>query len=153
VSPRSTAQRIADTRARLGSEIDTWVSTVDPDGEPRLAVLSLLWHDETVLLATSTTGATGRNLGARPTVRLAVGATRDVVLIDGAVEVLETGAVDQASGDAFAAHAGFDPRPIAGFAFFRVTPRSIQAWREEDELAGRWIMRDGRWLDGTTLGG
>lgn len=33
-----------------------------------------------------------------------------------------------------------------GFAFFRIRPRSIQAWREEDELAGRWILRDGTWL-------
>jgi hypothetical protein len=27
-----------------------------------------------------------------------------------------------------------------------VTPRRIQAWREENELAEREIMRDGRWL-------
>jgi len=27
-----------------------------------------------------------------------------------------------------------------------LTPRTILAWREENELAGREIMREGRWL-------
>jgi len=31
-------------------------------------------------------------------------------------------------------------------AYFRITPRRIQAWREENELAGRDLMRDGCWL-------
>ena len=32
------------------------------------------------------------------------------------------------------------------YAYLRVTPRRIQAWREENELAEREIMRDGHWL-------
>ena len=48
---------------------------------------------------------------------------------------------------AFAAKTGFDPRlSAAAFLYFRVVPARIQAWREENELAGRTIMRDGRWL-------
>jgi len=46
-----------------------------------------------------------------------------------------------------AARSGFDPRALrAPYPWFRVTPRSIQAWREVDELEGRDLMRDGRWL-------
>jgi hypothetical protein len=30
--------------------------------------------------------------------------------------------------------------------WYRVRPRSMQAWREVDELADRQLMRDGRWL-------
>jgi hypothetical protein len=30
--------------------------------------------------------------------------------------------------------------------WLRVVPRRIQAWREENELAGREVMREGRWL-------
>jgi hypothetical protein len=140
---RPIAERVADTRDRLARDVDAWVSTVDPDGEPRLAALSFLWHDEGLLVATSRTGATGRNLLERPTVRMGIGHLRDVVLVDGAVEVTEP---DDVTADAFAAKAGFDPRPIDGFAFFRVTPRSIQAWREENELAGRFVLRAGEWL-------
>jgi hypothetical protein len=34
----------------------------------------------------------------------------------------------------------------APYRWFRITPRRIQAWREANELAGRTLMRDGRWL-------
>ena len=143
MTPRSTTQRIADTRDRLEHDIDAWVSTVDSDGEPRLAPLSFLWHDGRLLIATSRTGATGRNLLERPTARLGIGELRDLVLIDGSVETAEP---DTVTADAFADKAGYDPRPIEGFVFFWVMPRSIEAWREEDELAGRYILRDGAWL-------
>jgi hypothetical protein len=48
----------------------------------------------------------------------------------------------------FAARTGFDPRGLAPppYRWFRVSPRRIQAWREVNELPGRELMRDGRWL-------
>ena len=40
--------------------------------------------------------------------------------------------------------AGFDPRTLADeYVCLRITPRSIQAWREVNELAGRWLMHEG----------
>jgi hypothetical protein len=40
-----------------------------------------------------------------------------------------------------------DPRALATpYRWFRIVPRRMQAWREEDELAGRELMRDGSWL-------
>ncbi|MFD1052673.1 hypothetical protein [Terrabacter terrigena] len=43
--------------------------------------------------------------------------------------------------------AGFDPRQLTTpYRWFRIVPRRVQAWREVDELAGRDLMRDGRWL-------
>jgi len=38
-----------------------------------------------------------------------------------------------------------DPRAWAD-SIVRVRPLRIQAWREENELAGRLLMRDGIWL-------
>jgi hypothetical protein len=42
------------------------------------------------------------------------------------------------------------PASIRGLAtayrWFRISPRRIQAWREVNELPGRELMRDGRWL-------
>ena len=50
-------------------------------------------------------------------------------------------------GDRFVARTGFDPRSLATpYRWFRISPRRIQAWREVDELPGRELMRDGRWL-------
>jgi hypothetical protein len=34
----------------------------------------------------------------------------------------------------------------APYRWFRISPGRIQAWREVNELPGRELMRDGRWL-------
>ena len=42
---------------------------------------------------------------------------------------------------------GWDPRRETGeYAFFRVVPSRVQAWREVNELDGRTLLRDGRWI-------
>ena len=147
LGPRSIETRRQDALYRLGHDEDAWVATTDTDtGAPRLTPLSFLWHQDTLLLATTANGLTGRNLAANPSVQLGIGLTRDVVLVQGAVEVIAVDALDPALGDAFAAKAGFEPRrPSSPYAYFRVTPRSIQVWREEDELTDRWVMRAGVW--------
>jgi len=144
--PRSRARRRRDSEHRLASDVDVWVATASPDGMPHLVPLSFDWDGDTLLLAT-TDSPTARNLAATRVVRLALGPTRDVTVIDGDVEVIEIDAMPRERGDRFAASAGFDPRALTTpYRWFRVTPRRVQAWREEDELVGRELMRDGRWL-------
>ncbi len=147
-NPRSLAQRRTDTLRRLEADVDCWVATADPaSGSPSLVPLSFLWEGASLLLATPATSPTGRNLRTTGSVRVAIGPTRDVVLIEGTVEDLAVEDIPTALGDAFAARAGFDPRAEAGiYRYFRVRPRDIRAWREANELAGRQLMRDGRWL-------
>jgi hypothetical protein len=80
-------------------------------------------------------------------VRIGIGPTRDVVLSEGTVHVLTIRDISQQVGDAFAVKTGFDPRQETGtYFYFYVTPQRIQAWREANELVGRDLMRDGRWL-------
>jgi len=148
LGPRSAPTRRQDALYRLGHDVDAWVATTDTDtGAPRLTPLSFLWHDDTLLLSTTTSSPTGRNLAHNPSVQVGLGLTRDVVLVQGTVEVTAADDIDTALGDAFAAKAGFDPRrQSTPYAYFRVRPTSIQAWREENELAGRWLMRKGAWL-------
>jgi hypothetical protein len=146
--PRSRAQRRRDTEHRLNHDVDLWVASASADGAPYLVPLSFDWDGEVLLLATPTDSPTGRNFAATRTARLGLGHTRDVSMIDGeVVEVLEIDALPQERGDRFAAHAGFDPRAEATpYRWFRICPRRIQAWREANELEGRELMRDGRWL-------
>jgi hypothetical protein len=146
-APRSRAQRRHDTEHRLAHDVDLWVASASPDGTPFLVPLSFDWDGEALLLATPAKSPTGRNLAATGTVRLALGHTRDVVMIDGDVDVRAMDELAQENGDRFAARAGFDPRPLATpYLWFRVTPRRIQAWREVDELSDRELMRNGHWL-------
>ncbi|MFD0903287.1 pyridoxamine 5'-phosphate oxidase family protein [Actinomadura sediminis] len=144
---RSRARRRRDTEHRLAHDVDVWVATASPDGAPYLVPLSFDWDGERLLVATPADSRTGRNLAASGTVRLALGPTRDVTMIDGEVEVLELGALPKERADRFAAATGFDPRAQESpYRWFRITPRRVQAWREENELRGRELMRDGRWL-------
>ena len=123
------------------------MASASADGGPYLVPLSFDWDGEALLVATPTDSPTGRNLAATRTVRLALGYTRDVSVIDGEVEVLEIDALPQERGNRFSARTGFDPRAEAtSYRWFRILPRRIQAWREVNELPDRELMRDGRWL-------
>lgn len=145
---RSTQERTRDTLQRLTQDVDAWVATAGPDGgSPCLAPFSFLWDGATLLIAAPATGVTGRNLLANGQVRLGLGITRDVVLITGTTEPILPRDLPDEEADAFAVKTGFDPRHNADiYRYFRVTPGRIRAWREENELAGRDVLRDGAWL-------
>lgn len=143
VPPRPLQVRKQDTLHRLEKDVDAWVSTAALDGTPYLMPLSFLWSNGTLLLSTSRTNPTARNLRANPRVQLTLGEVRDVIHVTGTTEIVEP---TDAEGEAFAAKAGFDPRRLENYPFFRVTPSKIQAWRAVDELKDRVLMADGVWL-------
>ena len=146
--PRNPGQRRQDALDRLERDVDAWVATADAErGIPYLVPLSFLWDGECLLLATPASSPTGRNLQSTGRARLGVGPTRDLVLIEGSVQAhWPAGEIPEEVGDAFAAKTGFDPRQLNGYRYFRVRPERLQAWREANELAGRDLMGDGRWL-------
>jgi hypothetical protein len=144
--PRGAAQRKQDTLARLARDIDVWVATASQQGEPYLVPLAFVWDGARVTLSTPEASPTGRNLEASGRVRLGFGPTRDVVVMDGTVETFTRENVPADIADAFAAK-NWDARlDTPRYGFYLVTPQRIQAWREENELVGRVLMRDGRWL-------
>ena len=145
---RTSKQRKRDVLDRLEHDVDAWVATADNvTGTPYLVPLSFLWDGTTALLATPASSPTGRNLQAGNMVRLGIGPTRDVVLIEATVHALAIREISQEVGDAFAVKTGFDPRRESGtYLYFSATPQRLQAWREANELDGRDLMRDGEWL-------
>ncbi|NUR99624.1 MAG: pyridoxamine 5'-phosphate oxidase family protein [Kribbellaceae bacterium] len=142
-APRPLDVRKQDTLTRLTQDVDAWVSTASLDGTPYLMPLSFLWTEGTLLLSTSRTNPTARNLLSNPVLQLTLGEFRDVIHVTGTAEVAE---VTAAEGEAFATKAGFDPRPLPNYPFFRVTPTKIQAWREVNELKDRVLLENGHWL-------
>jgi hypothetical protein len=123
------------------------VASASARGAPYLVPLSFDWDGEALPMATPTDSPTGRNLAATRAVRLGLGHTCDVSIIEGEVEVLEIDALAPDRGDRFVARTGFAPRALATpYRRFRISPRRIQAWREVNELPDRELMRDGRWL-------
>lgn len=144
--PRDAAQRRADTLRLLADEVDCWVATAGPGGSPWMIPLSFLWHEGELVLATAASSPTGRNWAAGAPVRIGLGAVRDVVLVEGTVRLVPAADVDPGVGDAFASKTGFDPRELrTPYVFAFVRPTLLQAWREENELADRDLVRDGTW--------
>jgi hypothetical protein len=150
--PRTAAQRKADTLALLTSEVvDVWVATASQEQgvvRPHLVPVSLAWlDDDRVAIAIQATSRTARELVAHGVARLGVGPTRDVVMLDVVLEaVAEIDAVPPAVVDRYLAQSDWDPRSSPGYVFAILRPTRIQAWRESDEIPGRTLMRDGRWL-------
>lgn len=145
---RSREQRLSDTLEKLKSEVDVWVASASSDGVPYLVPLSFYWNGAVMVVTTPRSSRTGRNLLRSGRARVAIGPTRDVVVIDARVEEMPVGE-DVELENAFVGATDFDPRPYnAGYTFFRIVPERIQAWRGEDpeELRDRDLMRDGAFL-------
>ncbi|AGK77086.1 Putative pyridoxamine 5'-phosphate oxidase-related protein [Streptomyces microflavus DSM 40593] len=144
--PRSPEQRLRDTLGRLRDDLDAWVATASPDGTPCLVPLSFVWHEGTLLMATRRTNPTAVNVTPTGRIRVTLGPTRDVVLIEGEAEIVEGTDLPTASGDAFAAKLVWDPRKDSPWVYLRITPHTVRAWREVNEQAGRDLMLDSTWL-------
>lgn len=149
--PRSAAQRKVDTLAQLtATGTDVWVASAgsEPDGaDPYLVPLSLSWLDERVVVALPATSRTARNIVGHGTARLGLGPTRDVVMIDVVLDRVVPVEDAAAPAERYAAQSGWDPRTAGGgYVFLVLRPVRVQAWREANELAGRTLMHDSRWL-------
>lgn len=145
--PRDPATRKADALAMLAEPaIDAWVASASPDGEVHLVPLSLCWTGDRAVVAVDGRSATAVNLPPTAVARLAVGPTRDVVMIDALVERVLPVEDDDALHAAYTAQADWDPRSGNGYVFVVLAPVRLQAWREADEIPGRTLMRAGTWL-------
>lgn len=148
--PRSRRARRGDVLAKLAAPVaDAWVSTASGD-HPYLVPLTLAWYEERIVLATEGSSPTARNLAASERARLALGSTRDVVMIEARLEAVRPVAAAEAAGpgEAYATQNDWDPRAAgSGYVFLLLRPVLIQAWRELNELRDRTVMRDGVWLD------
>jgi hypothetical protein len=143
---RSLAQRKSDTLEKLRGGVDLWVASASEEGNAYLVPLSYYWDGSTLTIATPRGSRTARNLIRTGWGRVALGPTRDVIIIEGPLEVIAIGA-DAELGDAHARATGFDPRTLTTeYVYLRITPHKIQAWREANEVAGRDLMRHGSWL-------
>ena len=144
---RTVEARKADVLVVLEGQRDLWLASADSSGRPHLIAVSAWWDGTDLVVATTASSRTASNLAASPRVRLAAGAPNDVVMID--ARVVEIVAADQAAevAEGFAIAVGWDPREVGkGWAFYRLRPTRIQAYRGYDELEGRDVMRDSRWL-------
>ena len=91
-SVRSRAERKRDTLRELETEVDVWVASAGAGGRANLVPLSFVWDGTALTLALRAWSLTARNLTRAGWGRMALGHTRDVVIVDGPLEVLPIGA-------------------------------------------------------------
>jgi hypothetical protein len=144
---RSAAQRKSDAIEKLNKDQDVWVATADDRGIAHLVPLSLCWHDGMVVIAVEASSRTARNASASGRARLALGPTRDVVMIDAQASVVARQEAGPAITGAYRERTGWEPGSDGGdWVYVLLKPARIQVWRDVDEIAGRTVMADGTWL-------
>ena len=148
-APRDLEQRKRDTIELLSAPAaDLWLASASPSGVAHLVPLSFWWDGMHVTVAIDASSVTAANLASTHRARLAVGHTRDVVMID--ATPVETTTVDQAPADVadgYGSQADWDPRLGGGtYVYVKLRPDRVQAWRESNEMAGRTVMRNGEWV-------
>ena len=144
---RTVEARKADVLASLEGQHSMWLASADSAGRPHLIAVSAWWDGNDLVMTTVAASRTAKNLTPGQEVRLAGGTPADAMVVD--ARVIETQAAEEAPdvAEGFAKAMGWDPREVgAGWAFFRLRPSRIQAYRGYEELEGRDVMRDSRWL-------
>jgi hypothetical protein len=143
---RSADQRKSDALRRLREDKDLWIATADPSGTPCLVPLCFYWDDASIFVATVVTNPTARNIIKTGTTRVALGHTRDVVLIMGTARLLQPDEMSSVMVEAYKQKSGWDPLESAGYRFLQIVPQWVESWRELNEHPDRQLMSDRRWL-------
>jgi general stress protein 26 len=149
MATRSPKERKADALSKLAAvETNVWVASASPTGDVHLVPVTHTWDGSQIVLATEPLSRTVANVTANPQVRLALGETRDVVMIDAVlVEAVPTSEASTVLAEGYTAQAGWDPQTDGGdYVYLVFGPERIQVWREDEDLAGRTVMRNGAWV-------
>jgi hypothetical protein len=146
---RSPEERKADALSKLAAvDANVWVASASPTGAVHLVPVSHTWNGSRVVLATGPRSRTVSNVIANRRARLALGETRDVVTIDVVlIEAVPASEAPAPMAEGYATQAGWDPRTDAdNYVYLVLGPERIEVWREDEDLAGRTVMRNGEWV-------
>jgi hypothetical protein len=149
VATRSPEERKADALAKItATKANVWVASASPTGGVHLVPVTHTWNGSQHVLTTEPRSRTVANVMATPRVRLALGETRDVVMVDAVlIEAVPAAEAPAMVAEGYASQAGWDPRTDSGdYVYLVFRPERIQVWREDEDLAGRTVMRSGAWV-------
>lgn len=147
VQPRPLRERRAAAVEHLRSNDNLWFATASDGRGPHLIPVSYGWDGTRLTTATFESSRTLKNVRAQPKVRVAVGSTGDVLIVDATAAIVPVTDIDPAAADGYAQAAGNDPRSVPGFTYIQLEPERMLVWRGPREFAGRTVMRHGVWLD------
>jgi len=117
-----------------------WVGTTRPDGRPHAMPVWGVWLDEVFYFSTGRQSRKGRNLATRPEVVVHLESGDEVVVFEGTVEEFNDSAFFARFAEIYQAKYNFKPEPDPQNAYYRLNPRVVFAWKENDFVnsATRW---------------
>ncbi|MGH3165215.1 MAG: pyridoxamine 5'-phosphate oxidase family protein [Trebonia sp.] len=142
---RTLSERRDAALERLGSGGNLWLATVGDGRGPHLIPVSFCWDGTRLTTATFENSRTLRNVAAEPRVRVSIGTTSDVVMIDAVAAVVAAADLEDSAVEGYEKASGV-PRSTKGFVYLQLTPKRMQVWRGPAEFSGRTVMRAGVWL-------
>jgi general stress protein 26 len=145
--PRTLLERRAAAQERLRGNDNLWLATASDGRGPHLIPVSYWWDGTRLTTATFENSRTLKNVRAQPNVRVAIGSTGDVLIVDAIAMIVTVGDVEPSAAEGYARASGNDPRSVPGFTYIQLTPDRMQVWRGPTEFAGRTVMRHGVWLE------
>lgn len=148
MQPRTCLERRQHAEEVFGRQHgQVWVATAR-ESTPHLIPMSYAALGTRIILCTSPSSPTGKNLAASRTVKAAFGTTDDLVLVT--ADVAESYPRDEAPAEVrqqFSGQADWDPTTTQGeFSYFVLHPSRIDVWGPQVENDGRQVMREGEWL-------
>jgi hypothetical protein len=149
MAARLPTERKSDALSKLAAaEANVWFASASPSGDVHLVPVTHTWNGGQIVVATGPRSLTVSNMTTNPRARLALGETRDVVVIDAVlVEAVPASDAHAPLADGYAAQAGWDPRTDPNnYIYLVLRPERIQVWREGEDPAGRTVMRRGEWV-------
>jgi hypothetical protein len=118
---------------RLEKSRNYWICTTRVDGRPHAMPVWGLWLADAIFFSTDPESWKARNLAARPDVVIHLESGDETVVTEGVVERVPG---DRLPDDFVAAYATKYGHTLdvtnPDFAFFRMRPAKVLAWREED---------------------
>src|SRR2546429_8895518 len=119
---RDTATRKADVLAALEKQGQVWLATSDVGGRPHMIAVSAWWDGTDLVVTTSGSSRTARNMAMKPLATLAGGDPADALVIQ--AQLIDSVAVEHAADqlDRISSAEGCGPRRVAGSLVPRLGP-------------------------------
>ena len=126
---------------RLNKSKQYWIATTRPDGAPHVMVIWGLWFEDAFWFSTGRESRKGRNLAANPRCVICSDDSKEAVIVEGEVEIIDDAATLKKIFVAYKKKYKID---ISGMdsPMYRVRPRVVFGMWEKKftQTATRWLF-------------
>jgi hypothetical protein len=147
IRPRSRLERRAAALEHLRSNSNLWFATASDGRGPHLIPVSYWWDGNRLTTAMFENSRTLKNVRSQPKVRVAIGSTGDVLMIDSTATIVSVTEIDPGAAEAYARAAGMTQDRCRVSLTSNWLRSGCRRGGDPRSFAGRTVMHRGVWLD------